>query len=75
MILSLRGSLAPDGKEVRAGEATCKEGWQSCYEDRGCARGGDEDVEAVVDLYLVETIPTANIIKKMESKGGMVVML
>ena len=37
--------------------------------------GGDEDVEAVVDLYLVETIPTANIIKKMESKGGMVVML
>ena len=27
MILSLRGSLAPDGKEVRAGEATCKEGW------------------------------------------------
>ena len=37
--------------------------------------GGDEDVEAVVDLYLVETISTANIIKKVESKGGMVVML
>ena len=36
--------------------------------------GGDEDVEAVVDLYLVETISTANIIKKVESKGGMVVM-
>ena len=48
MILSLRGSLAPDGKEVRAGEATCKEGWQSCYEDRGCACDDDEDVDVVV---------------------------
>ena len=31
------------------------------------------DVEAVVDLYLVETISTANIIKKVESirlEGG-----
>ena len=37
--------------------------------------GGDEDVKAVVDLYIVETIPTANIIKKMDSKGGMVVIV
>ena len=32
--------------------------------------GGDEDVEAVLDLYLVETIPTVNIIKKVDSKEG-----